>query len=121
MGSAIIVLLYLAIAVVEVAAYWILFTKAGRPGWACLIPIYNTYVLLKITGHSGWWLLGLCVPLLNVVLYIILMIDLARSYGRGTGFGIGLILLAPIFIPILAFGDARYVGPTSGGSQPALA
>lgn len=120
-GASIFSLIYLAILVAELAAVWILYTKAGRPGWACLIPFYNTYVLLKIAGHSGWWLLLLFVPFLNVVLYIIWMIDLARSFGRGTGFGIGLLLLAPIFIPILAFGDSRYLGPVGSGGRPALA
>lgn len=119
--SSVLLLIYLAIAIAELAAVWILFTKAGRPGWACLIPFYNTYVILKITGHSGWWILGFFVPLLNFVLYIILAIDLARSFGRGTGFGIGILLLSPIFIPILAFGDSRYLGPVAGGNRPALA
>lgn len=120
-ASPVLFLFYLAIGIAEIAAGWILLTKAGRPGWASLIPVYNTYLLLKITGHSGWWILLLCVPLLNVVLYIIWMIDLARSYGKGTGFGIGLLLLAPVFMPILAFGDSRYVGPPAGRNRPALA
>ncbi|HUX85593.1 MAG TPA: DUF5684 domain-containing protein, partial [Chloroflexota bacterium] len=120
-GTGIFILLYLAIVVVEIVAVWRLFTKAGRPGWASIIPIYNSYVLLKISGHSGWWLLLLCIPVLDVVLYIIWMIDLARSYGRGTGFGIGMLLLAPIFIPILAFSDSQYVGPNGAVARPALA
>jgi len=121
-GAGIFVLVYLAIVVVEIAALWNLFTKAGRPGWASIIPLYNSYVLLKISGHSGWWLLLLFIPVLDIVLYIVWMVDLARSYGRGTGFGIGVLLLAPIFIPILAFSDSQYVGPGgAGSSRPALA
>ena len=71
---------------------WILLTKARRPGREPLLPFYNTYLLLKITGHSGWWVLLLCIPFLNIVLYINWMIDRARSYGRGTGVGIGLLI-----------------------------
>lgn len=115
-------LIYLAILVLEFAAMWIIFAKAGRPGWAAIIPLYNTYTLIKLTGHSGWWLALLFVPIVNLVIYIMLMLDLARVFGRGTGFAIGLIFLAAIFVPILAFGDSRYVGAaTQPGPRPGLA
>lgn len=121
-GLAIFYLIYFAVAVFEVAAMWKVFSKAGQPGWASIIPLYNLYVLLKITGHSGWWILLMFVPLVNFIISIIVFIDLARAFGKGTGFGIGLIFLSPIFIPILGFGDARYVGPSSGAMvRPATA
>ncbi len=103
-------LIYLALVVFFIVAAWRVFTKAGRPGWGSIIPIYNTYLLLKIAGRSGWWLLGFCVPFLNIYGIVVMWLRLAKAFGRGTGFGIGLIFLSPIFIPILAFGDSRYVG-----------
>lgn len=101
---------WLAIVVVVLAGYWRVFAKAGRPGWACLIPIYNVVTLLHITGRSGWWILGMCVPLLNLFVVIRLVFELAGAFGRGIGFGIGLLLLSPIFVPVLGFGGSQYVG-----------
>jgi hypothetical protein len=73
--------------------------------------------MLQITGRSGWWLLGLLVPFLNIFVAIRLVFDLAKVFGRGVGFGFGLLFLFPIFVMILAFGDAVYVGPN--GSRAA--
>ena len=112
-GSAILWLFYVAFIVVYLAAGWVVYTKAGQEGWKSLIPIYNLYVLLKIVGRPGWWLLLYLVPLVNIVIWIIVMIDLAKSFGKSTGFAIGLILLTPIFYLILAFGDATYRGPAA--------
>lgn len=94
--------------------YWKIFEKAGKPGWAAIIPIYNILVQLEIIGRPWWWLLLLFVPVANVVIGIMLLFDLAKVFGKGTGFGFGLLFLAPIFIPILAFGSATYLGPISG-------
>jgi hypothetical protein len=102
---------WLAFVVVMLVAAWKLFAKAGRPGWASIIPIYNTITMLQITGRSGWWILGLCVPFLNIFVAIRLVFELARVFGRGVGFGFGLLFLFPIFVLILAFGDAQYVDP----------
>ena len=102
-------LISLGLTVVLIVAMWRIFTKAGVPGWVSLIPVYNTVKMLHITGRSGWWILGMCVPFLNFFVAIRLMFDLARAFGRGVGFGFGLLLLSPVFIPILGFGDARYV------------
>jgi hypothetical protein len=110
-GAVIGTVVWLAITVVMIVAVWKLFAKAGKPGWASLIPIYNTVTLLHITGRSGWWLLGFMVPFLNLFVIIRLVFDLARVFGRGVGFGFGLLFLFPIFLLILAFGDAAYVGP----------
>jgi len=108
-------LIWLAVAVVYIAAYWTIFTKAGKPGWAAIIPIFNYYVLLRIVGRPAWWLILMLIPFVNLIIFIIIMLDLARSFGRSTLFGIGLILLAPIFFLILAFGSSRYVGPAATG------
>ena len=104
------VLVYLAIAVLVIAGFWKVFTKAGHPGWAAIIPFYNVYILLKIAGRPGWWLLLFLIPVVNFVIAIIVAIDVAKSFGKGTGFGVGLAFLGPIFYPILGFGDATYQG-----------
>ena len=110
---------YLAFTILILAAWWKIFTKAGQPGWACIIPIYNLYVWCKIVGRPWWWLLLMLIPLVNFIIAIILLIDLAKSFGKGVGFGIGLLLLPFIFFPILGFGSAQYQGPTAGSLAPA--
>ena len=110
---------YLAFTILILAALWKIFTKAGQPGWACIIPIYNLYVWCKIVGRPWWWILLMLIPFVNFIIAIILLIDLAKSFGKGVGFGIGLLLLPFIFFPILGFGSAQYQGPTAGGLAPA--
>jgi len=105
---------WLAFAILMIAACWKIFTKAGQPGWAAIIPIYNWYILCKIVGRPGWWVILLFIPFVNFIIGIILCIDLAKSFGKGVGFGIGLILLGIIFFPILGFGSAQYQGPAAG-------
>ena len=108
--SPIAVIVGLAVWVFIIASLWKVFTKAGQPGWACLIPIYNIYIMCKIAGKPGWWLLLMLIPFVNFIIAIMLCIAIAEKFGKGTGFGIGLALLGIIFFPILAFGDARYQG-----------
>ena len=98
------------IAVITIVALWKIFTKAGQPGWAALIPFYDLYVLYKITWGSGWYFLLLLIPCANIVIYIITLVKLAKVFGKGAGFACGLIFLEPIFLCILAFGDAQYQG-----------
>jgi hypothetical protein len=107
-------LLGLAIAVVYIVAAWRVFQKAEQPGWGVLIPFYNLYLLMKIVGRPWWWMLLMLVPLLNIVIPIIVAVDLARSFGRSTLFGVILLwLLGAIGFLILGFGSARYVGPAA--------
>jgi hypothetical protein len=108
--SAIATILDVTLIVLVIAAFWKVFTKAGRPGWGAIIPIYNTYLLLKISGRSPWRILGFCVPFLNLYGLVVMWLNVAKVSGRGTGFALGLIFLSPIFVPILAFGASRYVG-----------
>jgi len=109
-------LIWLAVIVLVIVSNWRVFTKAGQPGWACLIPFYNIYVMLKIVGRPGWWLVLCLIPFVNLVVAIILTLDLARSFGKSAVFGFfGLFLFGIIGWPILAFGSARYVGPAAGG------
>jgi hypothetical protein len=99
--------------VIFLAAGWKLFTKAGRSGWEAIIPIYNTLIMLKIVGRPWWWLLLLLVPFLNIIIGIIVANDLSKSFGHGVGYTIGLVLLPPIFLLLLAFGDSQYHGPAA--------
>ena len=103
-------IIYLAIVVLMIASMWIIFGKAGKPGWACLIPIYNIIVMLQIVGKPWWWLLLMLIPIVNFVIIIMVLYLLAKVFGKGAGFFIGMLLLGIIFLPILAFGDAKYVG-----------
>lgn len=101
----------LIVIVIMVASNWMIFQKAGEPGWAAIIPFYNTYVLFKIVTGNGWKMFFLIIPFFNIVYGIMMMFKLAKAFGQGTGFGFGLLFLGFIFEPILAFGDAEYVGP----------
>lgn len=117
-------LLYIAAIGFYIYCSWRIFVKAGKPGWAAIIPFYNILVELEIVGRPWWWLLLMFVPIVNVVITVIVQLDLAKVFGRGTGFGLGLIFLPFIFIPILAFGSDRYLGPLAGqavGTNPPTA
>lgn len=111
--NAVVWIIYLAVAVVGIAGMWTAFQKAGEAGWQAIIPIWNIYIILRIAGRPGWWLILMLIPLVNIVVGIIVMIDVARSYAKGTGFGIGLLLLGIVFWPILGFGSAQYQGPAA--------
>jgi hypothetical protein len=89
---------------------WKVFEKAGQPGWASIIPIYNCYILLKIASKPGWWLILMFIPLVNLVIAFITYLGIAENFGKSTGFAVGLFFLPFIFFPILAFGDAQYSG-----------
>lgn len=106
-------LIYLAIVVLMIASMWVIFTKAGQPGWAAIIPIYNIIVLLQIVGRPIWWFLLMMIPFVNFIVGILVVVDLAKSFGQSVGYAIGLLLLPFIFMPMLAFGDARYQGPAA--------
>jgi hypothetical protein len=104
------ILFYIAVMVVFIIAEWRIYEKGGQPGWAVLIPFYNIYVLLKLVGRPGWWLLLLLIPVVNLIVAIIVINDLSKSFGQGVGFTLGLIFLTPIFLLLLGFGDFKYVG-----------
>lgn len=107
----VVLLVQLAILVFFVVCGWKVFTKAGQPGWACLIPIYNIIVFLKIVGKPAWWVVLFLIPVVNFIIAIICSFEMAKVFGKSTGFGIGLAFLGFIFMPILAFGDAEYTAP----------
>lgn len=110
-GSVVTILLVLgALGLFIIIAMWVVFTKAGQAGWKSLIPIYNIYILLVIAGVPGWWLIMFFIPFVGLVFHLLAMLALAKKFGKGTLFGIGLFFLPMFFYPLLAFGGARYEG-----------
>jgi len=103
-------ILGLLITIICIVGTWKMFKKAGKPGWGCLIPFYNIYLLLRIAGKPGWWLLLLFIPLVNLYVLVVMAINIAKAFGKGMGFAIGLLFLGVLFYAILGFGDAQYVG-----------
>ena len=94
-----------------IASVWKIFTKAGHPGWASLVPIYNIVVMFKIAGKPLWWLVLLLIPFANFVVLILVCVAIAKAFGKSTGFAVGMILLGIVFFPLLAFSDAKYTAP----------
>jgi len=99
----------LALAIFMIVCMWKIYAKADKPGWASIVPIYNYVVLLEIIKKPIWWIILMLIPIVNFIIIIIIMIELAKAYGKDGGFAVGLILLPIVFFPILAFGDAKYV------------
>lgn len=99
----------LIVGVVMIVANWKIYTKAGKPGWASIVPIYNYVVLFQIAKMSPWLILLLLVPIANVVVLIMLYVNLAKAFGKSSGFAVGLIFLNLIFTLILAFDDSKYI------------
>ncbi len=117
----------------QIVAQWMLFVKAGEPGWKSLIPVYNYYTLFKITWSGGAFLLLAALSVVSALLLrntdsswalwlgrafsavvslmsIIETWKVSRAYGHGIGYFLGLIFLEPIFVMILGLGSSRYVG-----------
>jgi hypothetical protein len=101
-------LIYLIIVVAIIVGFWKVFTKAGKPGWAAIIPIYNLIVLLEIAGKPLWWIILFFIPVVNLIAAILVGLGVAKNFGKSDAFGVGLGLLGFIFYPILGFGDAQY-------------
>ena len=112
------IIVWLAFVILMIASVWRIFEKAGQPGWACIIPIYNLLVELKIIHKPWWWLLLLFIPLLNIVFAIWMTNLLSKSFGKDEGFTVGLILLPFVFYPILGFGSATYQWGDRKEGQP---
>lgn len=108
-----------AVSVLGVVSLWKVFTKAGKPGWAVLVPVYNLIVLLEIAGKPLWWIILFLIPLVNIVVAFLTYTSVAERFGKGVGFGIGLMLLGFIFFPILGFGSAQYQGAATGYARAA--
>ena len=109
----------LVLCVFVLVCMWIIFRKAGKPGWAAIVPFYNLYVLFEITWGSGMRFLLLLIPIYNIILSIQTQVRLAKAFGKSGGFAAGLIFLPYIFIPLLAFGGTAYQGaPVKTAYQP---
>lgn len=103
--------IWLIFAVLMIVSFWKIFSKAGKPGWAAIIPIYNLIVWLEIVNKPVWWIILLLIPIVNFVILIILVHRLSLSFGQGIGFTLLLIFVGIVGYPLLAFGDYKYVGP----------
>lgn len=103
-------LLLLAVSLLIVVSMWVVFEKAGQSGVQSIIPIYNMYILMEISGKPGWWLVLLFIPVVGFVFYLLAMLALAEKFGRSALFGIGLFFLPMFFFPMLAFGGSQYEG-----------
>ena len=114
----VIALLLIALMIVDM---WILFKKAGKPGWAAVVPFYDQYTLYEITWGNGWRFLMLLIPIYNIVLAILTYIRLAKAFGKDEGDAVGLVFLPQVFVPMLAFGSAAYHGVPGVTSAPAAA
>ena len=101
----------LALVVVSLVGMWKVFEKAGKPGWAAIVPFYNLYCLFEMSFGNGWLFLLTFVPCANFVVAIMCYFKLAKAFGKGIGFGFGLLFFNFIFMMILGFGDAEYIGP----------
>jgi hypothetical protein len=103
--------IYAAVLLLTIIALWRVFSKAGRPGWAVLIPIYNIYTLVKVSGNSGWFTLLYFIPIVNIIIAVVVALGVAKNFGKSGVFGfIGLFLFSLIGYLILGFGKAQYVG-----------
>ena len=110
-ATAIMLFIALPFIILLIVAFWRIFTKAGRPGWAALIPIYNAYIELKIIGRPGWWVLLYFIPLVNIAVSIIVAIELGKAFGKSTAFSLlALWLFSPIGQLIIGYGKATYRG-----------
>ena len=111
----------LIVAAIMIIAHWKIFEKAGKPGWAAIIPIYNLIVLLEIVGKPLWWIILFFIPCVNIVFLVWVTNLLSKSFGQSEGFTVGLLLLGVVFYPILGFGNYQYLGPSAkeaGGMRP---
>ena len=106
-----ILLIYLGLFALLIVSEWKIFTKANKPGWACLIPIYGTLVLLEIIGKPWWWIFLFFIPIVNLVFAIWMINLLSKSFGKDEAFTVGLLLIPIIFYPILGLGSSKYMGP----------
>lgn len=100
----------LGIIALFVISFWKIFEKAGKPGWAAIIPIYNLVVWCEIIKKPGWWAALMLIPYIGLIWQIWATNLLVKKFGKDEGFTVGCVLLPYVFWPILAFGDAKFQG-----------
>ena len=103
-------ILVIAVCVAMIAGMWKVFVKAGQPGWGCLVPIYNVILLLGMAGKPTWWIVLFLIPIVSLVAAVLVSIEIAKKFGQGTGYGLGLAFLPMFFYPMLGFGSAQFQG-----------
>lgn len=103
----------LIILILSIIGKWKLYIKAGKPGWAAIIPIYSTIVMLEIVGKPIWWLFLIIFPCTSFIFFIWTTNLLSKSFGQSEGFTIGLLVFPFIFYPVLGFGNYQYIGPSA--------
>ena len=109
-------IIILAIVIVIIVSMWKIFDKAGQPGWAAIVPFYNIFIFTQIIRKPGWWVILMLIPYIGIVWNIWATNLLSKVFGKDTGFTVGMIFLPFIFMPILAFGDAKYMD----GEKPSI-
>lgn len=107
-GGIVLLLFQLLLAAIQISGMWMVFKKAGHAGWKAIIPIYNFYIMLRIGENAWWWLVLVFIPILNLYALYKIHAGVARAFGRGIGFGLGLTFLGILFFPLLGFGDYQY-------------
>lgn len=109
-----VILVIVAIIGAILAGLWQTFEKAGEAGWKGIIPIYNIWVLMEIIGRPGWWLILFFIPLVNIIVWIVVCLDIAKSFDHGPGFAIGLMIFPFVFFIVLGWGESQYQGALAG-------
>lgn len=104
----VILLVELVLAIIMIVGMWKVFAKAGKPGWAAIVPIYNLIVMLEIAGKPLWWIILFLIPCVNLIMVILTYMGLAKNFGKSEAYGLGLAFLPFIFFPLLGFSDAKY-------------
>ena len=107
--------LFIATYLLLFVGMWYMFEKAGKPGWGAIIPIYNIILMCEIAKKPTWWLAMFFIPIANIVFAIMLMDGISKSFNKDSGFTVGLVLLSPIFMAVLGFGDSIY---GDGNAEP---
>lgn len=119
-GLLVIWLIILIVAIITIIGMWKIFTKAGKPGWAAIVPIYNVVVLMQVVGRPLWWVILFLIPFVNIIISLLVAIDLAKSFGKDAVYGVvALWLFSFVGYIMLGFGQAQYVGPAAAGSAGA--
>ena len=118
MFTAFITELFFATYILVFTGMWYVFEKAGKPGWGVLIPIYNIVLMCEIAKKPTWWIAMFFIPIANIVFAVMLMDDISKSFGKSSGFTVGLVLLGAVFFPILGYGDAVHVDGNDTNNQP---
>ena len=92
---------------------WALFSKSKLPGIACIVPVWNVAVFLKIMGRPAWHMLYFLIPVYNIYFIVVVWIELCQSFGKTSKLDYVLvILLNGLYVMNLALSyDTKYVGP----------